>query len=205
MRCSTTRCWDNPLSANVVDICPVGALTDRDFRFKVRVGISTKSIDLSGAAQVQHQCEAIRIGSRALNRGSIEAVNSIGSRRGALLLSSDLAGGERFDHADDSPRRRPGANDLGKRRFKPFIPVSKRRSPWPGFFPEETPNEEAFFLPSSVKKLAADYALEVFTQERELTQVQKILMRPRIARQLFVARRAMGVSTNGGFDALMQN
>src|ERR1041384_8142928 len=28
---------DNPLAANVVDICPVGALTDRDFRFKVRV------------------------------------------------------------------------------------------------------------------------------------------------------------------------
>ena len=28
---------DNPYSGNVVDICPVGALTDRDFRFKVRV------------------------------------------------------------------------------------------------------------------------------------------------------------------------
>ena len=28
---------DNPLSANINDICPVGALTDRDFRFKVRV------------------------------------------------------------------------------------------------------------------------------------------------------------------------
>jgi NADH-quinone oxidoreductase subunit G len=28
---------DNPYSANVVDICPVGALTDRDFRFQVRV------------------------------------------------------------------------------------------------------------------------------------------------------------------------
>ncbi len=27
----------NPYSANVVDICPVGALTDRDFRFKCRV------------------------------------------------------------------------------------------------------------------------------------------------------------------------
>jgi NADH-quinone oxidoreductase subunit G len=27
----------NPYSGNVVDICPVGALTDRDFRFKVRV------------------------------------------------------------------------------------------------------------------------------------------------------------------------
>lgn len=28
---------DNAYSGNVVDICPVGALTDRDFRFKVRV------------------------------------------------------------------------------------------------------------------------------------------------------------------------
>jgi NADH-quinone oxidoreductase subunit G len=28
---------NNPYSANVVDICPVGALTERDFRFKVRV------------------------------------------------------------------------------------------------------------------------------------------------------------------------
>jgi NADH-quinone oxidoreductase subunit G len=28
---------DNPYSANVVDICPVGALTERDFRFKARV------------------------------------------------------------------------------------------------------------------------------------------------------------------------
>src|SRR6185312_15745905 len=28
---------DNAYSGNVVDICPVGALTDRDFRYKVRV------------------------------------------------------------------------------------------------------------------------------------------------------------------------
>ena len=28
---------DNPYSANVVDICPVGALTEREFRFQVRV------------------------------------------------------------------------------------------------------------------------------------------------------------------------
>jgi NADH-quinone oxidoreductase subunit G len=28
---------DNPYSGNVVDLCPVGALTDRDFRFKARV------------------------------------------------------------------------------------------------------------------------------------------------------------------------
>ena len=36
----------NPYSGNVVDICPVGALTDRDFRFQVRVWYldATKSI-----------------------------------------------------------------------------------------------------------------------------------------------------------------
>ena len=28
---------DNPYSMNVADICPVGALTTRDFRFKIRV------------------------------------------------------------------------------------------------------------------------------------------------------------------------
>jgi NADH-quinone oxidoreductase subunit G len=31
------RALDNKYSGNVVDICPVGALTDRDFRFQVRV------------------------------------------------------------------------------------------------------------------------------------------------------------------------
>jgi len=37
---------DNPYSMNVVDICPVGALTSRDFRFKARVWelSSTKSV-----------------------------------------------------------------------------------------------------------------------------------------------------------------
>jgi NADH-quinone oxidoreductase subunit G len=31
------RALENPYAANVIDICPVGALTDRDFRFQVRV------------------------------------------------------------------------------------------------------------------------------------------------------------------------
>lgn len=31
------RKLDNPYSLNTVDICPVGALTDKDFRFKIRV------------------------------------------------------------------------------------------------------------------------------------------------------------------------
>ena len=41
---------DNPYSANVVDICPVGALTESDFRFKARVWY------LSGASTVCNGC-----------------------------------------------------------------------------------------------------------------------------------------------------
>jgi NADH-quinone oxidoreductase subunit G len=43
---------DNPYSANVVDICPVGALTERDFRFKARVWYLSSAPTLcNGCAQ----------------------------------------------------------------------------------------------------------------------------------------------------------
>ena len=43
---------DNKYSGNVVDICPVGALTDRDFRFQVRVWyLETAKSHLSRAAR----------------------------------------------------------------------------------------------------------------------------------------------------------
>ncbi len=43
---------DNPYSGNVVDICPVGALTERDFRFKARVWyLSSAPTVCNGCAQ----------------------------------------------------------------------------------------------------------------------------------------------------------
>jgi NADH-quinone oxidoreductase subunit G len=43
---------DNPYSGNVVDICPVGALTDKDFRFKARVWyLSSAPSVCNGCAQ----------------------------------------------------------------------------------------------------------------------------------------------------------
>ncbi len=43
---------DNPYSANVVDICPVGALTEMDFRFKARVWyLSSSPTVCNGCAQ----------------------------------------------------------------------------------------------------------------------------------------------------------
>jgi NADH-quinone oxidoreductase subunit G len=43
---------DNPYSGNVVDICPVGALTEQDFRFKARVWyLSSANTVCNGCAQ----------------------------------------------------------------------------------------------------------------------------------------------------------
>ena len=51
------RTLESKYSGNVVDICPVGALTDRDFRFRVRVWyLETVPLDLSGMrARLQHR------------------------------------------------------------------------------------------------------------------------------------------------------
>jgi NADH-quinone oxidoreductase subunit G len=40
---------DNPYSMNVIDICPVGALTSRDFRFKARVWYLERTESVCGA------------------------------------------------------------------------------------------------------------------------------------------------------------
>ena len=37
------RKLDNPYAMNVVDLCPVGALTSKDFRFHQRVWFLTQS------------------------------------------------------------------------------------------------------------------------------------------------------------------
>jgi NADH-quinone oxidoreductase subunit G len=40
---------DNPYSGNVIDVCPVGALTSRDFRFRARVWYLERSESVCGA------------------------------------------------------------------------------------------------------------------------------------------------------------
>ena len=81
---------DNPLSANVVDICPVGALTDRDFRFKVASGICKKPRRSARAAvpAATSASRPIRIASRALSRGSMKRSTAIGfATRGAIAFT----------------------------------------------------------------------------------------------------------------------
>jgi predicted molibdopterin-dependent oxidoreductase YjgC len=54
-----------------------------------------------------------------------------------------------------------------------------------------------------MKKLSQDSALEVFYQERELTEVQKILMSPDRSAN-FRGAREMGVGSNGGVEPLIR-
>jgi predicted molibdopterin-dependent oxidoreductase YjgC len=54
-----------------------------------------------------------------------------------------------------------------------------------------------------MKRLSQDCALEVLYQERELTEVQKILMSPDRSPN-FRGAREMGVSSSGGFEPLMR-
>jgi len=75
-------------------------------------------------------------------------------------------------------------------------------TPLAGVLSGRSTNEEAFLFAKLMKKLSPDSALEVFYRERELTEVQKILMSPDRSPN-FRGAREMGVSSNGGFETLM--
>ena len=63
---------ENKYSGNVIDICPVGALTDRDFRFQVRVWYldSAKSGLQRLRARLQHRDPHQPAGARTTTRAS---------------------------------------------------------------------------------------------------------------------------------------
>jgi predicted molibdopterin-dependent oxidoreductase YjgC len=63
-------------------------------------------------------------------------------------------------------------------------------------------NEEAFLFAKLMKKLSPAATLEVFYRERELTEVEKILVSPDRSPN-FRGAAEMGVGSNGGFEPLM--
>src|SRR5438132_11367715 len=71
-----------------------------------------------------------------------------------------------------------------------------------GILSGRSTNEEAFLFARLMKKLTGELILEVFYQERELTDVQKILMSPDRSPN-FAGVCDMGMNSNGGFDFLM--
>lgn len=195
---------DNPLSANVVDICPVGALTDRDFRFRVRVwylkntpsicpGCSTGCNIIIGSYQNRIARFKPRIN---------EAVNSHWICDEGRYCFHALTEGERLTApmirqegglvpADWETALQAALNGLG------------RAMPLAGVLSGRNTNEEAFLFRRLMKRLSPDAALEVFYRERELTAVEKILKSPDRSPN-FRGAREMGVSSNGGLDALLE-
>ena len=194
---------DNPLSANVVDICPVGALTDRDFRFKVRVWYLQKTPSVcpgcSTGCNVSVETYQNRI-ARFKPRIN-EAVNSHWLCDEGRYCFHDLTGGERLT----TPMIRQEGGLIPTTWDKALGAVLSGlhgATPLAGVLSGRSTNEEAFLFAKLMKKLSPDSALEVFYRERELTEVQKILMSPDRSPN-FRGAREMGVSSNGGFETLM--
>lgn len=76
-------------------------------------------------------------------------------------------------------------------------------APLAGILSGRNTNEEAFLFTKLMPRLSQGCALEVFYQERALTEVEKILMSPDRSPN-FRGARDMGVSTHGGFESLIR-
>jgi NADH-quinone oxidoreductase subunit G len=195
---------NNPLSANIVDICPVGALTDRDFRFKVRVWYLQKTPSICpgcstgcNASVETYQNRIARFKPR-IN----EAVNSHWLCDEGRYCFHELTGGERL--TTPMIRQEGGlVPTTWDKALEAVLSGLRSAASLAGVLSGRNTNEEAFLFAKLMKKFAEDYALEVFYQERELTEVQKILMSPDRSPN-FRGAREMGVSSNGGFGGLIQ-
>jgi NADH-quinone oxidoreductase subunit G len=195
---------DNPLSANVVDICPVGALTDRDFRFKVRVWYLQKTPSVcpgcSTGCNVSVETYQNRV-SRFKPRIN-EAVNSHWLCDEGRYCFHDLTGGERL--TTPMIRQEGGlVPTTWDKALRAVLSGLRGAMPLAGILSGRNTNEEAFLFAKLMKRLSQDCALEVFYQERELTEVQRILMSPDRSPN-FRGAREMGVSFDGGFEPLMR-
>jgi NADH-quinone oxidoreductase subunit G len=196
---------DNPLATNVVDICPVGALTDRDFRFKVRVWYLHKTPSIcpgcSTGCNISVETYQNRI-SRFKPRIN-EAVNSHWLCDEGRYCFHDLTGGERL--TTPMIRQEGGlVPATWDKALQAVLSGLRAALPSAAILSGRNTNEEAFLFAKLMRSISQDCTLEVFYQERELTEVQKILMSPDRSPN-FRGAREMGVNTNGGFDALMQN
>ena len=196
---------DNPLAANVVDICPVGALTDRDFRFKVRVWYldKTPSICPGCSTGCNISVEAYQNKIARFKPRQNEAVNSHWICDEGRYCFHDLAGGERLT----TPLIRQEGGVLVPTTWETALQAVVNglggAQPLAGILSGRNTNEEAYLFAKLIPKLVNDCAMEVFYQERQLSEVQKLLMSPDRSPN-FRGARDMGVSSSRGFAGLLQ-
>jgi len=195
---------DNPLSGNIVDICPVGALTDRDFRFKVRAWY------LKNTPSVCPGCSTgcnITIGSYQNRIARFkprinEEVNSHWICDEGRYCFHPLTEVERLT----SPlvRQEGGlAPTDWETALQAALSGLSAATPLAGVLSGRNTNEEAFLFARLVKKLSSQAAIEAVYYERKLTEVEAILKSPDRSPN-FRGAREMGASPNGGFEPLLR-
>lgn len=194
---------DNPLSANVVDICPVGALTDRDFRFKVRVWYLKRTPSIcpgcSTGCNIWVESSENRI-ARFKPRVN-EEVNSHWICDEGRYCFHGLTEVERL--STPFVRQEGGLVPTSWENALERVQLALRfAGPTAGILSGRNTNEEAYLFAKFLRKISKDSALEVFYRERELTSVEKILKSPDRSPN-FRGARDMGVGAGGGFGALV--
>jgi NADH-quinone oxidoreductase subunit G len=196
---------DNPLSGNVVDICPVGALTDRDFRFKVRVWYLKKTASIcpgcSTGCNISVETYQNRI-ARFKPRVN-EAVNSHWLCDEGRYVFHALTEGERL--TTPLMRQEGGLVPVDWDTALQAVAAGlAANAPAAAILSGRNTNEEAFLFGRVMKKIARDAAVEVFYRERELTEVEKVLMSPDRSPN-FRGARHMGVGAEAGVEPLLKN
>jgi NADH-quinone oxidoreductase subunit G len=189
---------DNPLSANVVDLCPVGALTDRDFRFRKRVWDlqTTPSIcpGCSTGCNITIGCSENRI--HRFKPRINEHVNSHWLCDEGRYCFHSLTEGERI-------------TGPFVRHEKELVPTTwdqaiattargmKQAPSAAAILSGRNTNEEAFLFSKLMKGPFGMKSVEVAYEERQLTQVETLLKSPDRSPN-FQGARHMGVSSENG-------
>ena len=198
------RVLDNPLSANVNDICPVGALTDRDFRFRVRVWYlsSTPSVCPGCSTGCNIKVETYQNRIARFKPRVNEAVNSHWICDEGRYCFHALTEVERLS----APliRQEGGLVPTNwETALKAVFSGLTGAASLGGLISGRNTNEEAYLFRQLMKRLRPQSSTEVFYQERELSEIAKILMSPDRSPN-FRGARAVGVGTDGGMDAWLQ-
>ncbi|HWP58769.1 MAG TPA: molybdopterin-dependent oxidoreductase [Candidatus Acidoferrales bacterium] len=182
---------DNPLSANVNDICPVGALTDRDFRFRVRVWYlsSTPSVCPGCSTGCNIKIETYQNRIARFKPRVNEEVNSHWICDEGRYCFHALTEVERL--TAPLVRQEGGLVPTDwETALKAVLSGLSAAAPLAGLISGRATNEEAYLFSRLLKRLSSDAALQVFYRERELSETAKILMSPDRSPNLRGARDA---------------
>ncbi len=194
---------DNPLSGTVVDLCPVGALTHRDWRFNSRIWFSK---------QTETICPGCSTGCNvkiAVRDGEVVQVKA---RDNQAVNKEWLCDEGRYGMGRFLPKERvTGALKLGSNAKSTIdavlAEVAKVKGSSPVIFVSPfLLTEEMVLLKALIAKYFRGASVAVGYRERSLTQLEKILISPNYApniRGAVFAGLTNGVNTETDYNALV--